>query len=188
MLQTRPIEPVTLTGRRQKVCGPFGPQVGSPVERRDTMSARDCLVQWDDSYSLGLEQIDAQHKVLFEIINHLWSAIVRRAKGAEMQKILDELEHYSVTHFSAEEAFMQSEGFAGLEAHRRQHAQFVARIRAAREDLRQGKEISLDLLHFLSDWLAKHIQAEDRAYAADYRQGRPLGSVLGRFFAQFRRL
>lgn len=151
------------------------------------MGARESLVQWDDSYSLGLEQIDEQHKVLFDIMNHLWSAIVRRAEGAEMQKILDELEHYTVSHFTAEEAFMQSAGFAGLEEHRKLHVHFVARIRGARDDLREGKQISLDLLHFLRDWLVQHIQAEDRTYATDYRKSRPAGGLLGRFFAQFRR-
>ncbi|MBC9071201.1 hemerythrin family protein [Thauera sp. CAU 1555] len=151
------------------------------------MGARESLVQWDDSYSLGLEQIDDQHKVLFDIMNQLWSAIVRRAEGAEMQRILDELERYTVSHFSAEEAFMLSAGFAGVDEHRRQHAGFVERIRSARSDLRQGKEVSLELLHFLRDWLVQHIQAEDRAYAADYRKSRQVGGMLGRFFAQFRR-
>lgn len=119
------------------------------------MGARESLVQWDDSYSLGLEQIDDQHKVLFDIMNQLWSAIVRRAEGSEMQRILDELERYTVSHFSAEEAFMLSAGFAGVDEHRRQHAGFVERIRSARSDLRQGKEVSLELLHFLRDWLVR---------------------------------
>jgi hemerythrin len=151
------------------------------------MGARESLVQWDDSYSLGLQQIDEQHKVLFDIMNHLWSAIVRRAESEEMQQILDELERYTVSHFSAEEAFMQDAGFAGLDGHRAQHVHFVERIRNARNDVRAGKQVSLELLQFLRDWLVRHIQAEDRAYATHYGKSKPAGGLLGRFFAQFRR-
>ncbi|THF66624.1 bacteriohemerythrin [Pseudothauera nasutitermitis] len=151
------------------------------------MAGKDSLVAWDESYSLGLEEIDDQHKVLFDIMNHLWSAIVRRTDSSEMLRILAELERYTVTHFSAEEAYMQSTGYAGLAAHRAQHEQFVARVNAARADIQQGKQISLELLQFLRDWLVRHIQVEDRAYAqacARSTQGRGL---LGRFFGRLMR-
>ncbi len=151
------------------------------------MGARESLVRWDDSFSLGLEQIDEQHKVLFDIMNQLWSAIVRRAGGDEMLRIVDELEHYTVSHFRAEEAFMQNTGFAGFDEHRQLHANFVQRIRNARNDILQGKQVSLDLLHFLRDWLVLHIQAEDRAYATAYENTRQGGGVLGRFFGRFLR-
>ncbi|THF63267.1 bacteriohemerythrin [Pseudothauera rhizosphaerae] len=150
------------------------------------MGARDSLVQWDDSYSLGLEQIDDQHKVLFDIMNHLWSAIVNRAADGEMLKILDELESYTVSHFTAEENFMQSTGYPNFDEHRKLHAQFVKRIHDARVELQQGKQISLDLLHFLRDWLVEHIQAEDRGYAKAYERGQH-GGILGRFFGRLLR-
>ena len=39
------------------------------------------IVAWKDAYSLGMPEIDDQHKVLFELINELWDAIVKRASA-----------------------------------------------------------------------------------------------------------
>jgi hemerythrin len=151
------------------------------------MGSRENVVQWDDSYKLGVEQIDEQHRVLFDIMNHLWSAIVRRASKDEMVQIVNELEHYTVSHFTAEEAFMQSANYSGFGEHKKLHDQFVMRIREAKAEVQQGKQISLDLLHFLRDWLVSHIMVKDRAYANEYEQTKQPKSGFGRFFSRLLR-
>ena len=46
------------------------------------------LVTWQDDYALGLEEIDAQHKTLFDIMNRLWAGIVSNAASAEMARAI----------------------------------------------------------------------------------------------------
>jgi len=46
------------------------------------------------------------------------------------------------------------------------------------------RSYALDLLHFLNDWLVRHIQGEDLAYA-EYSARRKERSMLGRFFKLF---
>lgn len=149
------------------------------------MAAKENLVQWEDSYGLGLEQIDDQHKTLFTIMNRLWSAIVRRAEAVELNTILGELEQYTVSHFTAEETFMRAAAFSGFEEHKKQHEDFIARLQSARAGAQAGKHISLELLHFLRDWLVNHILVQDRAYADDYARAIQPKSFLGRFFSKF---
>ncbi len=150
------------------------------------MSAKDAvIVTWDDRYSVGMNEIDAQHQALFETINRLWSAIVGKGSREQILVLIDELERYTVAHFSDEEKFMESTAYPDLAAHRPLHETFVQRIAAERQGVSAGKSISLDLLHFLKDWLVQHIQVEDQRYAAHCRQDPQRGSGLAGFFKRF---
>lgn len=144
---------------------------------------------WGPAYSIGLNEIDEQHRKLFDIMNELWMAIVRRAEHTEMDHILADLERYTLSHFTAEEEFMRSTEFPNLDEHKIQHQIFVDRIAEARNAVGRGEVVSLQLLHFLKDWLVSHIQVKDRAYANEFEAtktpARP-PSLLGRFFSRFR--
>lgn len=39
------------------------------------------LIDWNSAYSIGLDEIDDQHKVLFDIINGMWASVINREKG-----------------------------------------------------------------------------------------------------------
>lgn len=146
------------------------------------MPLNDTLVRWEESYRLGLDEIDDQHKMLFDIMNHLWKAIVRRAGAEEMASIINDLEQYTISHFTAEEAFMRSHGHSDFAQHKKQHDSFVARLREARLAAGQGRTVDLELLHFLREWLVNHIMVKDRAYAKEHELTAQPKSFLGRFF------
>ena len=143
------------------------------------------LIDWNSAYSIGLDEIDDQHKVLFDIINGMWASVINREKGAPLLDALDELERYTVTHFTAEEAFMRSHGFSDFEQHKKQHDAFVGRLREARLAADKGRPIDLELLHFLREWLVNHIMVKDRAYAKEHQLTAQPKSFLGRFFKKF---
>lgn len=150
------------------------------------MGAKDTvIVTWDERYSVGMSEIDAQHQALFETINRLWSAIVDKSNREQILMLIDELERYTVAHFSAEEKFMESTAYPDLAAHRQLHQTFVQRIATERQDVSAGKSISLDLLRFLKDWLVQHIQVEDQRYAAHCRQDPQRSSGLSGLFKRF---
>jgi len=151
------------------------------------MGAKDAMiVAWNDAYSVGMEAIDEQHQALFNTINRLWSVIVGKGSQEQIAQLIEELERYTVAHFTAEEAFMQATGYPNFESHRALHRQFTDRIAVERAHVAAGKAISLDLLHFLKDWLVGHIQAEDQRYAAHCQQSRQKeSSGISGFFKRF---
>ncbi|MDE2586163.1 MAG: hemerythrin family protein [Betaproteobacteria bacterium] len=151
------------------------------------MTAKDAgIVAWNDSYSVGMLEIDEQHKALFGTINRLWAVLVGgKGDNAEVLRLIDELERYTVAHFSAEEAFMAQAGYPELVAHKVLHKNFVQRIAEERQGVVQGKRLSLDLLHFLKDWLVDHILVQDQQYAIFCRQDKKRTSGLGGFFKRF---
>lgn len=142
------------------------------------------LVGWNKDYSLGMPELDAQHKMLFDLINQLWRGIVANTDRHAQLKVIEQLEHYTLTHFSAEEEFLRAVEFPDAETHRQSHLAFTQRIAHEKLAILAGAQVSLDLLHFLNDWLVRHIQGEDLAYA-EYSARRKERSMLGRFFKLF---
>jgi len=150
------------------------------------MSAHDRIVVWLDGYALGLPEIDAQHKVLFDLMNALWGTLIVRAPAAQTLAIIRELERYTIVHFIEEEAFMRQAGYTGFDAHKAAHDRFVARVAEEKARIEAGHPFGLEILHFLKDWLVQHILVEDRRYVDEYRVAQRAASAapggLGRFF------
>jgi len=142
------------------------------------------LVTWQDNYALGMNEIDEQHKMLFDIMNRLWAAIVRNADSAAVAGILEDLERYTVLHFTEEETFMRSIDYPNFDEHVTYHRKFVQKIVEEKALAQKGERVSLDLLHFLRDWLVNHILIEDKRYVAQFHSEKRSKSLLGRFFAR----
>lgn len=143
------------------------------------------IVTWQEEFSVGLPEIDEQHKVLFDIINRLWGATIAKAPQDEMLDIVRELEKYTLSHFTAEEAFMRVSRFPGFEEHRKAHKTFIDRLSRERLNVVSGGHLSLDLLRFLKDWLINHILVDDKKYAASYKRDNDSPMALGKFFKRF---
>lgn len=58
---------------------------------------------WDDNLSVGIDNIDNQHKELLNCIENLITAIEHSRSNDEIIKTLDFLEEYVIKHFTAEE-------------------------------------------------------------------------------------
>lgn len=143
------------------------------------------VANWSDAYALDMPEIDDQHKALFVLINRLWKQIVTQADRAEVLKVLDELEQYTISHFAAEETFMRVIGYPGFDEHKVVHGKFVSRIGKEKAAILAGSALTLDILRFLKDWLVDHILVSDKAYAGYHKQKSGSGSRLGSFFRRF---
>ena len=144
------------------------------------------LIVWKDEYCLGLPEIDAQHASLVELINRIWKSIIDKSETPAILSIIDELEKYTIAHFSAEEDFMRATGYPDFDAHCRAHQEFIARVAQEKDRAKVSGSLSIDLTHFLRDWLLNHILVADRAYAAHTAQDHESrGSLISRFFRRF---
>jgi hemerythrin len=84
-----------------------------------------------------------------------------------VQKVVQELNDYTISHFAAEELLLERFGYPGLAEHREEHKRFVAKVNQFRDDLEQGGGTSsVAVLEFLKDWLARHIKQTDRKYSS----------------------
>lgn len=147
------------------------------------MSSGPSLVAWSDEFSIKMPEIDAQHRVLIDLINQVWAATVASKPDAgKTLLIVDELEKYTLTHFTAEEIFMREMDYPDFKRHKQAHDQFVTRIAEEKQKIIAGQRLSLEIVHFLKDWLINHILASDRDYAAHCARREAPKSALGQFF------
>ena len=126
---------------------------------------RHSVVDWSDAHALGLEEIDAQHRLLFDLINDLWHHLVRRSARTDVQATLTALERCALSHFATEETFMRVTGYPHLAAHMAEHADFVDRIGREKTAVMRGQPLSFDLLSYLKGWLSDHILRADADFA-----------------------
>jgi len=123
------------------------------------------LLTWTETYAVKVRAFDQQHRRLFDLINVLHEAM-KEGRGSEIVKpVLLELVKYTEDHFAAEESVMQRAAFPGFSTHRQEHIAFTDKVRAFAVNYQAGRAaLSTPLMHFLRDWLEKHIRGTDQKY------------------------
>jgi len=121
------------------------------------------IIKWVDTYSVGVEEIDSQHKRIVKILNELYSAM-SVGKGRDiLERILGELTDYAVQHFYIEEKKMMVNGYPEYKDHKKKHGDFVDRIQDFKNQYTKGNsKITIELVNFLKDWLVNHITTVDK--------------------------
>jgi len=121
---------------------------------------------WDEKFATGVKEFDTQHQKLFAMANELHDAM-KTGKGANViERLLTNLERYTLTHFGAEEKAMTEMNYPGLAQHQQQHKAFVAKITEFKTQMATGKTtLTMNVMNFLKDWLVDHIQKMDMQYA-----------------------
>lgn len=146
--------------------------IGHKWKRADkTASQADDICAFTKEYWTNIPLVDREHAKLFEIIGRAYHLI--EYSGDEMDYdsvmgILDELEDYTQYHFSHEEEYMESIGYSGLEAQRRAHETFLAKLedKDEAENYENRREFVEDMLDFLFAWLNRHILKMDKLIPA----------------------
>jgi hemerythrin len=123
------------------------------------------LIQWNDSLSVNVTEIDKQHQKLVQMINELHDAM-REAKGnTVIGPLLNGLIEYAGTHFKAEERYFVRFAYPDAAAHKKAHADFVAKVLDFKTKFEASAVgLSLEVMTFLSNWLQGHIKGEDKKY------------------------
>ncbi|MGE5466010.1 MAG: bacteriohemerythrin [Ignavibacteria bacterium] len=120
---------------------------------------------WNESMSVGRAELDADHKRLIGIINRLWVA-EDNGNRQVIEFVLDDLVHYTESHFKREEQMMEDAEYDDFERHRRIHQAICRRLEEIRWEYFQGirEELRGEILLFLRGWLNEHILVEDMRY------------------------
>ena len=82
-------------------------------------------VKWTPDLSVGVSQIDEQHKLWFEKANELFEAGKEQRAKDYIKTLLDFLDEYTKQHFRDEEAYMKEIRYPELDAQTKAHASFV---------------------------------------------------------------
>ena len=125
------------------------------------------MIQWKESYRLGVDEIDDQHKKLFEIANRAYELLKNdfvTDKYDRIVSIIEELKDYTVYHFSFEENYMASIKYRKLLSHKVIHDDFIAKINEVDLDNvdENQDEYLMGILDFVVEWIEQHILGTDK--------------------------
>jgi methyl-accepting chemotaxis protein len=123
------------------------------------------LVAWDQSFILGIEEIDNQHHTLVDLVNSLYHAMQEGRGHDSLGELLEQLKDYTVNHFGTEEELFRKTGYKGAEGHEEIHRDLVNTVLEFEQKFKSGEAtITRELMTFLRDWLQNHIKKVDKAY------------------------
>jgi hemerythrin len=122
-------------------------------------------IKWTPDLSVGVENIDDQHKIWFEKADQLFEAGKSGKSKEYIAQMFDFLDDYTKQHFRDEENYMQKINYPGLEEQVTLHKNFITELSKLRNDFQQsGGNISLiiNANQMIIDWLTKHISSMDK--------------------------
>lgn len=125
------------------------------------------FIVWNKDLVLGIDEIDRQHKILVGLINRLYKSIQLNRGRQNAAEILSQLADYTFYHFNQEEHLFDKYNYPEKEGHIKVHKKLVATVMDFKSSFDRGNaEVTMDLMHFLEDWLKNHIMRTDKAYAS----------------------
>jgi len=118
------------------------------------------LIQWTEKYATGVDEIDDQHKEIFNQLNRLHDAITSGLGKDVIRDILIFAHDYAASHFAFEENCMEKFHCPVAAKNKEAHKHFIEgmeSIRARVEQEQEDTESVLELYHELREWIQNHI-------------------------------
>ena len=121
------------------------------------------LIEWKDSFSVGVSELDNDHRYLLDLINQLHDAKERKQGTAVVAEILVKLRDHVANHAVREEALMERIGYPETTAHKHSHANAVASIERliSINQNSHSDDTVRQVLDFMKAWFATHVICTD---------------------------
>jgi len=122
-------------------------------------------IEWKEEYSVGVKEIDDQHKYFISLLNDPYNAITAGKKQEELKELFQYIADYAEKHFATEEKYFDEFNYEGAAEHKMKHQEMREEIEKIK-NMDDGKEIDFygNIVYFLKDWLDEHLQKMDQEY------------------------
>lgn len=123
------------------------------------------IFEWDTNLSIGIEEIDNQHKELIKRLDELAQSIMQKKGKDKIGKMLKFMSDYGKLHFSSEEDYMAKNNYPDLDFHQKQHEKFKTTTEKLINELKSEKDMesfASSVQRYLIDWLILHIKTTDQ--------------------------
>lgn len=124
----------------------------------------DTLLEWDDAFLIGIEELDYEHKALIEDINRLHGELARHDERSKIEACLGDISARMQAHFALEEHVMKEHDYRFFDEHKREHDELLDRYTDSmlrflnNPDASDTRPIEATLEH----WIVDHIVSSDK--------------------------
>lgn len=121
---------------------------------------------WSDTFSVGVVQLDEQHRQLVAMINKLADCNDegQARSGAVFHEILAGMADYAQQHFRDEENYLRQIGYPDLAAHEKEYTTFVEAMIELGVAATKGVQDVGAVHRYLHAWSREHILGSDMRY------------------------
>lgn len=119
-------------------------------------------IVWGAILSVGVDEIDEDHRKLIGIFNILNHAVQEGESLEYLAATLEELINCTVWHFSHEERLMLKHRYPAMAGHQAEHRDLINSAQELQQELlRADKAVADEHIVFLERWLTEHILTAD---------------------------
>ena len=119
-------------------------------------------IVWDESLSVGIDEIDEDHRRLVDLYNLLQHAVAEGESTDYVDALLEELISCTIWHFKHEERLMLKSGYDAFEDHKLAHRDLIDGVRTLQKKFHDNnKFLTSEDFEYLSNWLTVHIVEND---------------------------
>jgi len=123
------------------------------------------VIDWSKDIAVNIALCDVEHRRLFELLNKLYTAIMRRCTRGTLNHIVTDILASAERHFENEERLMRDYGYPAYEQHKGEHEKIARDVKSLAADFAGGNGIPKEDIALLpAKWLRDHIQVHDKEY------------------------
>lgn len=130
------------------------------------MAAPVWRLDWDESLSMCIPEIDIEHRRFIRLVNDLNEAIVDRLESEEIRKRMQRVIDDAIAHFAHEEELFKKWNYPRAEEHAAIHAAITRALNGIMEQFNQERTtyewVAAGLK--IKDALIQHLLVEDMKY------------------------
>lgn len=153
-------------------------------------------ISWKDEMSVGIEEIDVQHRVIIKMVNELEDCIANKNLDS-VKAVLTDAVNYVSSHFTVEETLMSLFNYTDFTEHRLQHQKFAEEVVKKKRRIETfydvkgefAEKLALEIAEELSDmlqkWLVNHIMKTDKDYSSFFLKVKEKAAHKGGWLSWF---
>jgi hemerythrin-like metal-binding protein len=128
-------------------------------------------VEWREEYSVGVPELDAQHRRMIELLAGLVK-FTNSGGVVDPFTALAEVNRYAEEHLQQEEMILSVRGYPEYARHKAEHDDYRKKA-AALQARAHKRDFGTEITKFLVEWWKTHILNSDQQYARFFRSQGP---------------
>ncbi|MEN8107261.1 MAG: bacteriohemerythrin [Pseudomonadota bacterium] len=120
------------------------------------------LIEWKDEFSVGVADVDHEHRELIALINELHDAMSAENATLTVTDFLGEIYAHVSAHFALEEKIMREQRYDQYQDHKDDHERLLDELRDIMDDYEENAYFSdEEFASHVERWFTEHFKTRD---------------------------